>query len=109
MVAAPSRRAKTGGYYPVGGAEVGRSDVPGGRQNVSKALIFLQIDAPGVFRKPIGRDRRAVARSLPVAMGADEDDLLESSSDRDVTSRLSCQIAMTDDLEGFRVTVAHES
>lgn len=42
-------------------------------------------------------------------MGADEDDLLESSSDRDVTSRLSCQIAMTDDLEGLRVTVAHES
>lgn len=44
-----------------------------------------------------------------VPMRADEDDLLESSSDRDVTSRLSCQIAMTDDLEGLRVTVAQES
>jgi len=43
-----------------------------------------------------------------VSIGADEDDLLESSADRDVTSRLSCQIAMTDDLEGLRVTVAHE-
>ena len=34
-------------------------------------------------------------------MSADEDELLDSSSDRDVTSRLSCQIPFTDLLDGL--------
>lgn len=41
-------------------------------------------------------------------MSADEDDLLESSDDRRVDSRLSCQIPVTDELDGLRVTVAAE-
>ncbi len=41
-------------------------------------------------------------------MGPDEDDLLESSSDRDATSRLSCQIPFEAELDGLRVTVAAE-
>lgn len=41
-------------------------------------------------------------------MGPDEDDLLDSTSDRDAHSRLSCQIPFTDDLDGLRVTVAAE-
>lgn len=42
------------------------------------------------------------------AMSADEDDLLDSSDDRRPDSRLSCQIEVTDGLDGLRVTVAAE-
>ena len=41
-------------------------------------------------------------------IGDDEDDLLESSDHREATSRLSCQIPLTPDLEGLRVTIAPE-
>ncbi len=49
----------------------------------------------------------AFADRLP-AMSADEDDLLESSDHRVATSRLSCQIPFTADLDGLRVTIAPE-
>ena len=52
----------------------------------------------------IADDRLA---DLP-AMSADEDDLLDSSDSRQPNSRLSCQIAVTDDLEGLAVEVAPE-
>lgn len=39
---------------------------------------------------------------------ADENDLLDSSSHRQSESRLSCQIKMSDSLEGLRVTIAPE-
>ena len=42
------------------------------------------------------------------AMSEDEDDLLESSDHRVPTSRLSCQIPMTDALDGLKVTIAPE-
>lgn len=38
----------------------------------------------------------------------DEEDLLDTSVDRDETSRLSCQIRLSADLEGLAVTVANE-
>ena len=38
----------------------------------------------------------------------DEDDLLDSSDDRDATSRLSCQIPFTEQLDGLRVRIAEE-
>ena len=41
-------------------------------------------------------------------MGDDEDDLLESSPNRDATSRLSCQIPFSDALDGLTVTIAAE-
>ncbi len=41
-------------------------------------------------------------------MGADEDDLLESTDDRDDNSRLSCQIPVSDAIEGLTVTIAQE-
>ena len=50
---------------------------------------------------PAFRDR------LP-PMGEDEDDLLDSSDDRDEFSRLSCQIPFTDDLDGLKVRIAAE-
>jgi 2Fe-2S ferredoxin len=49
----------------------------------------------------------AFADRLP-PLGDDEDDLLESSDHRDATSRLSCQIALTPELDGLRVTIAPE-
>lgn len=41
-------------------------------------------------------------------MGADEDDLLDSSDARQANSRLSCQIPFTQALAGIAVTVAPE-
>ena len=49
----------------------------------------------------------AYAGLIP-AMGEDENDLLDSSSDRDDTSRLSCQIEFGPALDGLRVRVAAE-
>ena len=49
----------------------------------------------------------AFASLLP-KIGPDEDDLLDSSDDRDATSRLSCQIPFEDALDGLRVTIAAE-
>ncbi len=40
--------------------------------------------------------------------GEDEDDLLDTSDHRAETSRLSCQILFTDELDGLRVTIAPE-
>ena len=49
----------------------------------------------------------AFADKLP-AMSEDEDDLLDSSSTRDATSRLSCQIQFTGALDGLTVRIADE-
>ena len=49
----------------------------------------------------------AFADRLP-AMSEDEDDLLDSSDHRNETSRLSCQIPFTADLDGLKVTIAEE-
>ncbi len=38
----------------------------------------------------------------------DEDELLESSSHRRATSRLSCQIPLSDSIDGLAVTIAPE-
>jgi 2Fe-2S ferredoxin len=47
-----------------------------------------------------------VARLKPI--GADEDDLLDSSSWRQSNSRLSCQIEFGDELDGLKVRIAPE-
>jgi len=49
----------------------------------------------------------AFAALLP-AMSEDEDDLLESSDHRNETSRLSCQLPFTPDLDGLKVAIAPE-
>ena len=49
----------------------------------------------------------ADAARLP-AMSEDENDLLDSSDYRTENSRLSCQIPLTADLGGLRVTIAPE-
>ncbi len=47
------------------------------------------------------------AAKLP-AMSEDENELLDSTSHRKETSRLSCQIKLTDALNGLRTTIAPE-
>jgi ferredoxin, 2Fe-2S len=42
------------------------------------------------------------------AMSEDENDLLDSSDHRNETSRLSCQVPFTAELDGLRVTIAQE-
>ncbi|MFC3098612.1 2Fe-2S iron-sulfur cluster-binding protein [Alteraurantiacibacter palmitatis] len=49
----------------------------------------------------------AFAELLP-PMSEDENDLLDSSDFRVATSRLSCQIPFTAELDGLRVTIAPE-
>ena len=49
----------------------------------------------------------AFADKLP-AISEDESDLLDSSDHRTENSRLSCQISVTDDLAGLKVTIAPE-
>jgi ferredoxin, 2Fe-2S len=41
-------------------------------------------------------------------MSEDENDLLDSSEHRNETSRLSCQLAITDAVDGLKVTIAPE-
>ncbi len=41
-------------------------------------------------------------------IGPDEDDLLDSSADRDASSRLSCQIPFGPALDGLKVRIAAE-
>ncbi|CAN7583106.1 2Fe-2S iron-sulfur cluster-binding protein [Phenylobacterium sp. LjRoot219] len=47
----------------------------------------------------------AFADKLP-SMSEDENDLLDGASDRNERSRLSCQIRLSDELAGLRVTIA---
>lgn len=42
------------------------------------------------------------------AMSDDENDLLDSSDHRSASSRLSCQIHLTDELDGLKVAIAPE-
>jgi len=49
----------------------------------------------------------AFADKLP-GLSADENDLLDSSDHRNDTSRLSCQLHVTDAVDGLRVTIAPE-
>jgi 2Fe-2S ferredoxin len=49
----------------------------------------------------------AFADRLP-PIGADGNDLLDSSDHRNANSRLSCQIKLAGDMDGLRVTLAPE-
>ena len=49
----------------------------------------------------------AFADLLP-AMSEDENDLLDSSDHRQSASRLSCQIQLTNELDGLKVAIAPE-
>ena len=51
-------------------------------------------------------DPEFAAKLKPIS--PDEDDLLDSTSDRDAGSRLSCQIELTDALDGLKVRIAAE-
>ena len=40
------------------------------------------------------------------AVGAEEDEILDGASEREANSRLSCQIPVTDELDGMDLTIA---
>jgi ferredoxin, 2Fe-2S len=50
----------------------------------------------------------SVLEKLP-PMSADESDMLDSTGTRDSMSRLSCQITVSEALEGGHITIAEES
>ena len=61
--------------------------------------------------KLIVTTRSGETREVEAAAGLtvmEADDLLDSSDDRDATSRLSCQIPFTEQLDGLRVRIAEE-
>jgi 2Fe-2S ferredoxin len=60
----------------------------------SCATCHVHIDAATFARLP--------------ALSDDENDLLDSSDHRDAFSRLSCQVMVTPDLDGAKVTIATE-
>jgi len=60
----------------------------------SCATCHVQVDA-------------AFAGKLP-PMSEDENDLLDSSDQRNETSRLACQLPMTDELDGMRVVIVSD-
>lgn len=51
-------------------------------------------------------DAEHFAKLPPIS--PDENDLLDSSEHRNELSRLSCQVPITDDLDGSKVTIAQE-
>ena len=60
----------------------------------SCATCHVHVDAAFIDRLP--------------PMSEDENDLLDSTSDRDAGSRLSCQVTLSDDLDGLKVRIAEE-
>lgn len=60
----------------------------------SCATCHVQVDAAFLDKLP--------------AMSEDEDDLLDGSDHRGPTSRLSCQLIMTEKYDGMRVKIAPE-
>ena len=62
--------------------------------NCSCATCHVHVDPAFVDRLP--------------PMGEDENDLLDSTADRDATSRLSCQIPFGPALDGLKVRIAAE-
>ncbi|HEY6643720.1 2Fe-2S iron-sulfur cluster-binding protein [Povalibacter sp.] len=62
----------------------------GGSRSCATCHVWVDAEFAGRFPAPV----------------EDEDELLDSSSHRKPTSRLSCQLQWSDDLDGLRVTLA---
>ena len=87
-------------------AEVGLSVMEIARDNGIDEILALCGGCCSCATCHVHVDAEWFAKLSP--MSEDENDLLESSSDRNETSRLSCQIQFTPALDGLRVTVAAE-
>ena len=87
-------------------AETGRSVMEAIRDNGFDELLALCGGCCSCATCHIHVDA-AFADKLP-AISEDENDLLDSSDHRDATSRLSCQLTMTDALDGLKVRIAEE-
>ena len=87
-------------------AEVGRTVMEAIRDNGFDELLALCGGCCSCATCHVYVDP-AFADKLP-ALGEDESDLLDSSTHRNATSRLSCQLPITDALDGLKVTIAPE-
>ena len=70
-------------------------------------LLINAVAAQQPKQQPKKKIDPAFASLLP-PLSEDENDLLDSSEHRDETSRLSCQLPLTRELEGLRVAIAPE-
>ena len=87
-------------------AEVGRSLMEVIRDNGFDELLALCGGCCSCATCHVHVDPAYVSKLPPIS--ADENDLLDSSDHRDEFSRLSCQVPVTDALDGLRVTLAKE-
>ena len=87
-------------------AEVGRSLMEVIRDNGFDELLALCGGCCSCATCHVHVDPAFVDKLPPI--GADENDLLDSSDHRDEFSRLSCQVPITEALDGLRVTLAKE-
>lgn len=87
-------------------AETGLSVMENIRDNGFDELLALCGGSCSCATCHVYVDDDWLARVGPVE--GDEDELLESSSHREANSRLSCQIEMSDALDGLKVTIAPE-
>lgn len=87
-------------------AETGLSVMENIRDNGFDELLALCGGACSCATCHVYVDEAFLDKLDPV--GADENELLDTSEHREATSRLSCQIEMTDALDGLRVYIAPE-
>jgi ferredoxin, 2Fe-2S len=87
-------------------AQIGLSVMEAIRDNGFDELLALCGGCCSCATCHVHVDPAFVAKLPP--MSEDENDLLDSSDHRSASSRLSCQVAMTAELDGLRVTLAPE-
>jgi 2Fe-2S ferredoxin len=87
-------------------AEIGLSVMEVIRDNGFDELLALCGGCCSCATCHVHVDPEFAAKLPPIS--EDEDDLLESTSDRNQWSRLSCQIQVTAALDGLKVTIAAE-
>jgi len=87
-------------------AETGLSVMENIRDNGFDELLALCGGSCSCATCHVYVDEAFIDRLDPVS--PDENELLDTSDHREPTSRLSCQIEMTDSLDGLRVYIAPE-
>ena len=97
--------SRDGSSKPVA-ASVGESLMEVMRNNGFDELLALCGGCCSCATCHVHIDDASLSR-LP-GMSDDENDLLDSSDHRNANSRLACQVALTDDLDGMTATIALE-
>ncbi|MGK2287008.1 2Fe-2S iron-sulfur cluster-binding protein [Pedomonas sp. V897] len=87
-------------------AEVGLSVMENIRDNGFDELLALCGGSCSCATCHVYVDDAFLSKLDPIS--PDENELLDTSDNRESNSRLSCQIEMTEELDGLRVTIAPE-